>query len=99
MSFGLINAPVFFMYLMNMVFMEELGIFVMVFIDDILICSKTNEEQVEHLCIVLGRLRDHQLYAKFNKCEFRLREVAFLGHVLSENGVTVDPKKVQDVLK
>ena len=53
---------------------------------------------MEHLCIVLGRLREHQLYAKFSKCEFWLMEVAFLGHVLSENGVAVDPSKVQDVL-
>ena len=98
MSFGLTNAPAFFMYLMNSVFMEELDKFVVVFIDDILIYSKTDEEHVEHLRVVLGRLREHQLYAKFSKCEFWLREVAFLGHVLSENGVAVDPSKVQDVL-
>ena len=98
MSFGLTNAPVFFMSLMNTVFIEELDKFVMVFIDDILIYSKTDAKHVEHLRIVLGRLRDHQLYAKFSKCEFWLKEVAFLGHVLSENGVGVDPSKVQDVL-
>ncbi|XP_062230018.1 uncharacterized mitochondrial protein AtMg00860-like [Phragmites australis] len=98
MSFGLTNAPAFFMYLMNSVFMEELDKFVIVFIDDILIYSKTVQEHIGHLRIVLGRLREHQLYAKFSKCEFWLREVAFLGHVLSENGVAVDPSKVQDVL-
>ena len=70
MSFGLTNALAFFMYLMKTVFMEELDNFVVVFINDILIYSKTDEEHVEHLRVVLGRLRDHQLYAKFSKCEF-----------------------------
>jgi hypothetical protein len=70
MSFGLINAPVHFMYLMNLVFMFELDQFVMVFIDDILIYSNNDEEHEQHLRIVLHQLRDHQLYAKFSKCEF-----------------------------
>jgi len=70
MSFGLTNAPAHFMYLMNSVFMPELDKFVVVFIDDILIYSKSKEEHAEHLRIVLQRLRDHQLYAKFSKCEF-----------------------------
>jgi hypothetical protein len=74
-SFGLTNAPAHFMYLMNMVFMEELDKFVVIFIDDILVFSKSREEHEEHLCIVLQRLRDHQLYAKFSKCEFWLIEV------------------------
>jgi hypothetical protein len=74
-SFGLTNAPAHFMYLMNMVFMEELDKFVVIFIDDILVFSKSREEHEEHLCIVLQRLRDHQLYAKFSKCEFWLTEV------------------------
>jgi hypothetical protein len=70
MSFGLTNAPAYFMYLMNLVFMQELNKFVVVFIDDVLIFSKNEEDLVEHLRIVLSRLREHKLYAKFNKYEF-----------------------------
>jgi hypothetical protein len=70
MSFGLTNAPAHFMYLMNSVFMPELDKFVMVFIDDILIYSKNEEEHVQHLRVILQRLREHQLYAKFSKCAF-----------------------------
>ena len=70
MSFGLTNSPAFFMYLMNSVFMPELDKFVVVFIDDILIYSKNDEEHAQHLRIVLARLREHKLYAKFSKCEF-----------------------------
>jgi hypothetical protein len=98
MSFDLTNAPAYFMYLMNSVFMPELDKFVIVFIDDILVYSKNNEDHAEHLRIVLTRLRDHQLYAKFSKCEFWLKIVPFLGHVLSENGILVDPSKVQEVM-
>nr|CAB3504402.1 unnamed protein product [Digitaria exilis] len=98
MSFGLTNAPAYFMYLMNSVFMSELDKFVVVFIDDILIYSKNEEEHAEHLRIVLQRLRDHQLYAKFSKCEFWLESVKFLGHTVSKDGISVDPAKVQEVL-
>ncbi|WVZ97358.1 hypothetical protein U9M48_042905 [Paspalum notatum var. saurae] len=98
MSFGLTNAPAFFMYMMNSVFMNELNKFVVVFIDDILIYSKNEKEHEEHLRIVLTRLREHKLYAKFSKCAFWLKEVSFLGHILSEKGVAVDPSKVEDVL-
>jgi len=98
MSFGLTNAPAHFMYLMNSVFMPELDKFIVVFIDDILIYSKTKKEHAEHLRIVLTHLRDHQLYAKFSKCEFWLDKVHFLGYVLSAEGVAVDPGKVEDVL-
>ena len=98
MSFGLTNAPAFFMYLMNSVFMPELDKFVVVFIDDILIYSKNDEEHARHLRIILARLREHQLYAKFSKCEFWLDRVQFLGHVLTPEGISVDPSKVQDVL-
>ena len=98
MSFGLTNAPAFFMYLMNSVFMPELDKFVVVFIDDILIYSKNNEEHAQHLRIVLARLREHKLYAKFNKYEFWLDRVQFLGYVLTPEGISVDPRKVQDVL-
>jgi hypothetical protein len=98
MSFGLTNAPAYFMYLMNSVFMPELDKFVIVFIDDILIYSENEEDHTEHLRIVLTRLREHQLYAKFSKCEFWLKTIPFLGHVLSENGIFVDPSKVQEVM-
>jgi hypothetical protein len=98
MSFGLTNAPAYFMYLMNSVFMPELDKFVMVFIDDILVYSKSMKDHEEHLRVVLQRLRDHQLYAKFSKCEFWISEVSFLGHVISSEGITVDPSMVRDVL-
>jgi hypothetical protein len=98
MSFGLTNAPAHFMYLMNFVFMPELDKFVVVFIDDILVYSKSTEEHEEHLQVVLQRLWDHQLYAKFSKCELWINEVPFLGHVISSEGISVDPSKVRDVL-
>jgi hypothetical protein len=98
MILGLMNAPVYFMYLMNKVFMEYLDKFVVIFIDDILVYSKTEEEHEEHLRLVLEKLRANWLYAKFSKCEFWLIEVAFLGHVISARGVSVDPGKVKDVL-
>jgi hypothetical protein len=98
MSFGLTNAPAYFMYLMNLVFMPELDKFVVVFIDDILVYSKNEDEHTEHLHIVLQRLRDHRLYAKFSKCEFWLREIKFLGHTISQDGISVDPEKVQEVM-
>jgi hypothetical protein len=99
MSFGLSNAPVHFTYLMNSVFMPELDKFVVVFIDDILIYSKNEEEHAQHLRIVLLRLRQHQLYAKFSKCVFWLKEIQFLGHVLSAKGIAVDTSKVKDILE
>jgi hypothetical protein len=91
MSFGLTNAPAHFMYLMNSVFMPELDQFFVVFIDDILVYSMRMEEHEEHLWIVLQRLWEHQMYAKFSKWEFWIKEVAFLGHVISPEGVMVDP--------
>jgi hypothetical protein len=99
MSFGLTNAPAHFTNLMNSVFMPELDKFVVVFIDDILIYSKNEEEHAKHLRIVLTRLREHQLYAKFSKCAFWLEEIQFLGHVLSAKGIAVDPSKVKDILE
>jgi hypothetical protein len=83
MSFGLTNAPTYFMYLMNSVFMPELDKFVVVFIDDILVYSKSEDEHTKHLHIVLQRLLDHDLYAKLSKCDFWLREIKFLGHTIS----------------
>jgi hypothetical protein len=98
MSFGLTNAPAYFMYLVNSVFMPELDKFVVVFIDDILIYSKTKEDHANHIRVVLQRLRDHRLYAKFSKCEFWLDSVKFLGHTISSEGISVDPTKVQEVM-
>jgi hypothetical protein len=98
MSFGLTNAPAYFMYLMNKVFMEYLDKFVVVFIDDILVFSRNEEEHEEHLRLVLQKLQEHQLYAKFSKCDFWLREVSFLGHIITDRGIAVDPSKLQDVL-
>jgi hypothetical protein len=98
MSFGLTNAPTYFMYMMNKVFMEYLEKFVMVFIDDILVYSGSEEEHEGHLRLVLQKLRDHKLYAKLSKCEFWLKQVAFLGHVILKGGISVDPRKVQDML-
>ncbi|KAL0536899.1 hypothetical protein IC582_025862 [Cucumis melo] len=97
MSFGLTNAPAVFMDLMNRVFREFLDTFVIVFIDDILIYSKTEAEHEEHLRMVLQTLRDNKLYAKFSKCEFWLKQVSFLGHVVSKDGVSVDPAKIEAV--
>jgi hypothetical protein len=98
MSFGLMNAPAHFMYIMNSVFMLELDKFVVGFIDDIHVYSRSMEEHEEHLHVVLQRLWDHQLYAKFSKCEFWINEVPFLGHVISLEGIVMDHGKVRDVL-
>jgi hypothetical protein len=97
MPFGLTNAHVYFMNFMNKVFMEELDKFVIVFIDDIFVYSQSIEEHGQHLRIVLGKLQDNQLYAKFSKCEFWLQKVSFLGHILTAEGVAVDPEKVTTV--
>jgi hypothetical protein len=97
MPFGLTNAPAAFMDLMNRVFRPYLDTFVIVFIDDILIYSESVNEHREHLRTILETLREHQLYAKFSKCEFWLDQVMFLGHVISKDGVSVDPAKVEAV--
>ncbi|GKD96286.1 putative reverse transcriptase domain-containing protein [Tanacetum coccineum] len=97
MPFGLTNAPAVFMDLMNRVYMPYLDKFVIVFIYDILIYSKTRDEYVEHLRLVLELLNKEKLYAKFSKCEFWLREVQFLGHVINGNGIHVDPSKIEAV--
>ncbi|KAH0661560.1 hypothetical protein KY284_026491 [Solanum tuberosum] len=97
MSFGLTNAPAAFMDLMNRVFRNYLDLFVIVFIDDILIFSKSEDDHMNHLKIVLQVLKDHQLYAKFSKCEFWLRSVSFLGHIVSSEGIEVNPKKTDAV--
>ncbi|WRX22760.1 Reverse transcriptase domain - like 10 [Theobroma cacao] len=99
MPFGLTNAPVAFMDLMNRVFHPYLDKFVIVFIDDILVYSRDNDEHVAYLRIVLQTLRETQLYAKFSKCEFWLQEVVFLGHIVSRAGIYVDPKKIEGFLQ
>src|SRR6187455_2563508 len=98
MSFGLTNASAYFMNLMNKVFMEYLDQFVVVFIDDILIYSQHEEAREDHLRLVLQKLRDNQLYAKFSKCDFWLKEVAFLGHITTNGGIKVDPSKISEIL-
>jgi len=97
MPFGVTNAPAVFMEYMNKNFHAYLDNFVVVFIDDILIYSKNEEEHAEHLKIVLHVLKEKKLYAKLSKCEFWLSEVSFLGPIISGNGIDVDPSKVDDV--
>ena len=99
MSFGLTNAPAAFMDLMHKVFQPYLDQFVVVFVDDILIYSRSEWEHEYHLRIVLQLLRDHQLYAKFSKCKFLLTEVRFLGHVVSASVVSVDLENVEVVMR
>jgi hypothetical protein len=98
MSFGLTNGLTYLMYLMDKAFMEYLDKFVVVFIDDILVYSRSEEEHEEHLRLALQKLREHRLYAELSKCEFWMKQVAFLGHDISKGGISVDPSKVQDVL-
>ena len=98
MSFGLTNAPATFMDMMNRIFRELVDRCVVVFINDILIHSKSWEEHKEHLQTVLNVLRKHQLFVKFKKCEFWLDKVAFLGHVVTREGIAVDPGKVEAVV-
>ncbi|XP_024172170.1 uncharacterized protein LOC112178219 [Rosa chinensis] len=98
MPFGLTNAPAAFMDLMNRMFSPYLDKFVVVFVDDILVYSKTLEDHDQHLWIVLQLLREKELFAKFKKCEFWQREIKFLGHVISKDGISVDPSKVEAVM-
>ena len=98
MPFGLTNAPAVFMDLMNGIFQHYLDQFVIVFIDDILIYSGSKEDHEEHLRVVLQILRENQLYVKFSKCQFWLDSVAFLGHVISAEGVSVDPQKIEAIV-
>src|ERR1043165_7837112 len=98
MSFGLTNAPATFSRLMNSIFMEYLDKFVLVYLDDIPIYPKNEEEHAEHLRLVLMKLREHCLYAKFSKCKFWQPGVTYLGHMISAKGIAVNPERVQAVL-
>ncbi|GJX89607.1 putative reverse transcriptase domain-containing protein [Tanacetum coccineum] len=97
MSFGLTNAPDVFMDLMNRVCKPYLDKFVIVFIDDILIYSKTKQEHEEHLKLILELLKKEELYAKFSKCEFWIPKVRFLGHMIDSKGIHVDPAKIESI--
>ena len=97
--FGLTNAPATFMCLMNNISNKYLDQFVLIFIEDILIYSRIEEEHQQHLRIVLQTLRDHQLYAKFEKCEFFKKEIQYLGHVIYEKGIAVDLQKIKEILE
>jgi len=93
MPFGVINAPIAFMDLMNQVFRTYLDKFIVMFIDDILVYSRDKDEHTTHLRIILQTLKEHQLYGKLKKCEFWLEEIVSLGHVVSKEGIKVDPPK------
>ena len=99
MPFRLTNALTIFIDLMNRMFRDFLDQFVIVFIDDILVYLKNEKDHKTHLRLVLQRLREHKLYAKFNKCKFWLPKVGFLGHVVNNHGVSVDPEKIKVVLE
>ena len=94
-SFGLTNAPAAFMDLLNRVFCEYIDYLILVFLDDILIYSRTKEAQGHHFRLTMQVNRQHHLYAKFSNCEFQVRSVTFLGHVVSDQGVEVDPKNIE----
>jgi hypothetical protein len=96
-SFGPSNAPAIFMCLMNGVFINYLDKFFIVFLDDILVYSKTGEEHEQHLRMVLQVLREHQVYAKLSNCSFYQKQIHYLGHIISEGGIIVDPEKVQAI--
>ena len=96
--FGLTNALVAFIDIMNRIFQLHVDQFIVVFIDNILLYSKDQENHNTHLRVVLETLREEQLYAKLSKCEFWLNEVSFLGHIVSKEGIRVDPKKIEVVV-
>src|SRR3954464_11801724 len=97
MTFGFSNAPPTFMRGMTYLFQEWLDVFVLLYLDDILVCSKSEAEHDEHLRLVLQKLREHRYYVKFSKFEFWLDKVNFLGHVISAEGIAVDPNRVRTI--
>jgi Reverse transcriptase (RNA-dependent DNA polymerase) len=99
MPFGLTSAPTTFVTMMNDIFQDVLDQYVVIFIDDILVYSKTMEEHHAHVGMVLERLQQHKLYAKQSKCEFAKHSIKFLGHFISEEGIQVDPQKVQTIIE
>jgi hypothetical protein len=98
MPFGLTNAPATFQCLMNSIFSAEIRRFVIVFLDDILVYSRSLPEHLSHLRLVLQTLRNHQLYAKMSKCSFAQDNISYLGHIISRNGVATDAEKTQAML-
>ena len=98
MPFGLTNALAIIMFLMNSVFNKYLDKFVLIFIDDILIYFKDEKEHEQHLRLVVQTLREHQLYAKFSKCDFYKKQIQYLGHTISKEGIVVDPKKIKAIV-
>jgi uncharacterized membrane protein YcgQ (UPF0703/DUF1980 family) len=99
MYFGLIEVLAYYMDLMNMNFMEYLDKFVIVFIEGIMVYSKDEEEHEEHLHLELKKLQDHRLYAKLSKCEFWLKQVTFISHIILKQGISVDSSKIRDALR
>jgi hypothetical protein len=95
--FGLTNAPVVFMFLMDGIFINYLDKFVIVFLDEILVYSKSEEEHEYHLRLVLQLFREHQLYAKLSKCYFDQKQIHYLGHIILEQGIAVDPEKIEAI--
>jgi hypothetical protein len=98
MPFGLTNAPAAFQHMANDVFREFLDLFVIIYLDDILVFSKTLSDHRCHVRQVLQKLREHGLYAKLEKCQFEERSVEFLGYIISHQGISMDPMKVQTIL-
>jgi hypothetical protein len=95
--FGLSNAPAVFMFLMNGVFREYLDKFVIVFLDDILVYSKSEEEHEHNLRMVFQVIREHQLYDKLSKCSFYQNKIHYLGHIISKDGIDVDPENIEAI--
>jgi hypothetical protein len=95
--FGLSNTPPIFMFLMNGVFREYLDKFVIVFLDDILVFSMSEEEHEHHLRMVFQVLREHQLYSKLSKCSFYQKQIHYLGHIISKDGIEVDPENIEAI--